>query len=343
MLYSIRNLTRDHGARRILDISELDIEPNKVYTLIGPNGAGKTTLLNILAFLDCPSSGVVNFLGNPVSFSDKKLRQLRRDVVMVDQYPILFTGPVWKNIDFGLRIRNIPKPLRVERIRKALEMVGMERFSDADAHRLSGGETKRVALARALAIEPKVLLCDEPTANVDSENQEIILRILERCNSEDKVSLVFATHYLSQAQRLSDHTIVLENGRLTGAGRDNVFQAIRIRHERGISTWEIGDRLLLHLPDEEGLLGDFQKIHIDPRKIRLLANEQAIEDAATIWCGSIRKLEKLNGSVRLDIDAGHAFQVVVSDKQYRMAPMVLNEQVRAEIPADAVTIITDQQ
>ncbi len=135
----------------------------------------------------------------------------------------MFTGSVWKNVEFGLQVRKVPSKARRRRIEKALELVGMEGFADYDARGLSGGETKRVALARALVLEPEVLLCDEPTANVDNENQEIIINIIERINKERKGSIIFSTHYLSQAQRLADHTLLLQNGTLSNIVNYNVL------------------------------------------------------------------------------------------------------------------------
>jgi len=214
MLYEAAELTRTFKGRQVLNLEHLEIEHQKIYGLIGPNGAGKTTLLNLLAFLDRPTTGRLQFLGQGVRYSKQQLLELRRRVVLVDQYPILFTGSVWKNVDFGLKVRGISKKIRALRVEQALELVGMEEFRQADAHKLSGGETKRVTLARALAIEPEVLLCDEPTANVDEENQEIILKILKRINRNQQTSIILATHYLAQSRRLADHTLMLEHGKL---------------------------------------------------------------------------------------------------------------------------------
>ncbi len=215
MLYNATELTRTFKGRRVLNLKHLEIRHRKIYGLIGPNGAGKTTLLNLLAFLDRPTTGRLRFQGRDVGYTKQQLLELRRRVVLVDQYPILFTGSVWKNVEFGLKVRRISKKKRSPRIEQALELVGMEEFRQAEAHRLSGGETKRVALARALAIQPEVLLCDEPTANVDEENQEIILKLLQRINSEQQTSIILATHYLAHSRRLADYTLRLEHGTIS--------------------------------------------------------------------------------------------------------------------------------
>ena len=154
MLYELRNLKKEFGSRTVLDIASLALEARKVYALIGPNGAGKTTLLNHLAFLEQPTSGVLRFRNEEIPVDDSHLVNLRRRVVMVDQSPILFSGTVWKNVEFGLRVRGVPKKERAVRIAAALERVGMFHFASTDAHGLSGGEVKRVALARALVLEP---------------------------------------------------------------------------------------------------------------------------------------------------------------------------------------------
>ncbi len=215
ILYSADRLTKKFKGRTVLDLEQLQLEKHKIYALIGANGAGKTTLLNLLAFLVPPSSGTLQFFGRDAIYNRQHLLELRRRVVLVDQYPILFTGSVWKNVEFGLKVRGVAKALREKRVLEVLELVGMRDFTQADAHKLSGGESKRVALARALAIEPEVLLCDEPTANVDEENQDVILSILERINTENQTSIIMATHYLAQSRRLAHHILMLAHGRLS--------------------------------------------------------------------------------------------------------------------------------
>lgn len=198
MLYVLSKITRKYGSRTVLDIPLMEIEKGKIYALLGPNGAGKTTLLNILGFLEVPTTGDILYRSKTVNFSESSLQNLRREVVMIDQHPILFTGTVYKNVEFGLKIRRISQKKRGIIIEETLDLVGMSAFVQAQAHRLSGGETQRVALARALAVSPEVLLCDEPTSNLDVENQTAIINTLKQINEQRKTTIMFTTHYMYQ-------------------------------------------------------------------------------------------------------------------------------------------------
>ncbi|RUM47114.1 MAG: hypothetical protein DSY80_01225 [Desulfocapsa sp.] len=324
MLYSLRDIRVHRGQRCILDIDKLDITKGRVYSLVGPNGAGKSTLLNVLAFLLKPDSGTIVCNDVPVQMTTARHR-LRQQVVLVDQYPILFTGPVWKNIDFGLKIRKIPKEERQKRIKEVLERVGMLEFANADAHRLSGGETKRIALARALAVKPGILLCDEPTANVDAENQERILEILEYCNKTLETSLFFATHYLSQAQRLADFSIVLQNGTVSTGGNENIFTVCY-----AADKWMLACELLL--PPEVNTRHPAQtvcRVQIDPRLITLSRSENT--GSACLWKGQIVRIERENMAIRLTVDCGVRVDILLDKAIYTKESYLVGEWVFLEI------------
>jgi tungstate transport system ATP-binding protein len=233
MVYEISHLTKVYGDRTVLDIPMLKIEKESIYALLGPNGAGKTTLLNIFGLLERPTTGKIIYQSQPVQFSEPYLQPLRKVIVMVEQHPILFTTTVYKNLEFGLKIRRIPKKERDLIIEESLDLVGMRHFIQAPAHRLSGGETQRVAIARALAVNPQVLLCDEPTSSVDAENQVAIINILRQVNDIKKITIVFTTHDRSQVNSLAHRILFLDHGKLANNNGDNIFIANR-SSERGL-------------------------------------------------------------------------------------------------------------
>ncbi len=215
MLFEIRNLTKCYKNRTVLDIEQLDFEKGHIYALLGPNGSGKTTLLEILGLLNRPDTGMVKYNGRTINYNTNHLYRLRRNIALVQQNPVLFSTSVYKNLEFGLKIRRIPKIKRRRMIEETLELVAMEDFKNTDATKLSGGETQRIAIARALVYSPKVIFFDEPTANVDVENQVAIEKIIFEINLQKKISVILTTHNFIQASNLSHKIISLNQGRLT--------------------------------------------------------------------------------------------------------------------------------
>jgi tungstate transport system ATP-binding protein len=318
-----------------LNIVALEIEPKRIYTLIGPNGAGKTSLLKILAFLDKPTSGKVYFLGREVSFDEKQLYTLRRQVVLLDQNPIMFTGSVWKNVEFGLKVRKVDARSRRQRIEEALELVGMENFFDYDARGLSGGETKRVALARAMVLQPEVLLCDEPTANVDNENQEIILNIIERINKERQGSIIFSTHYLSQGQRLADHTLLLQNGTLSDIASDNIYRVNVVDATEEGCLCQLTGQLFLRLPAHVlPARTKVAKVHIDPERI-VFSPKTTNPAEGNLFSGHLTDLAQDSGRIRVVIDIGVKLTAVLAMEQYRREKPAIGDKITIFIPHSA--------
>jgi tungstate transport system ATP-binding protein len=340
MLYEIDALTRVHGARTVLDIPALAIRSGRIYSLIGPNGAGKSTLLHLLAFLDSPTSGVIKFRSTPVKYIEKSLLPLRRQVVLVDQYPILFTGSVWENLEFGLKVRKIETKRRRPLIEEALELVGMQDFFHAEAHTLSGGETKRVALARALVVQPDVLLCDEPTANVDVENLGIILDILEKVNKEQKISIIFATHSYSQARRFSRQTLILKDGRLSDLPRDNIFTATILGQAEGRMTCRLQNDIRITIPTAGRSFSNAEiiRLFLNPEYIVIVRERETYEGRHNLLPGKVVMITAENGRVRITTDIGISVNILLSQSEYAKIQPIIGEEILLSIEDRALTV-----
>ncbi len=335
MLYKADRLTKVFAGRKVLDIVNFVVEKHKIYALTGANGAGKSTLLTLLAFLDQPDQGELRFGGSKVYYDRDSLLQVRRQVVLLDQYPILFTGPVWKNVEFGLKVRGVKRRQPEQRVSEVLALVGMEKFCDADARKLSGGESKRVALARGLAVSPDVLLCDEPTANVDEENQEIILDILKRINAETGTSIIMATHYLSQGRQLADHSLILSHGKLSGRGHENSFRCNVMQERDGLLLCELNDSCRLHLEKQQDAeLSGPCRVYIDPAKICCSQGVSPI--SANQWTGKVLRIEQAREHILLTVDCGLKVKVQLDPSAYQEQNPLVGEQIELSIPGDSV-------
>lgn len=201
-----------------LRVDQLSLHPGRLYTLQGENGAGKSSLLQLLALLQPPVSGDFYFNQQPVRWQGKSLRKLRQQVTLLEQNPLLFSGTVEQNLAFGLKLRRIQAEEQQRLIGQALETTGLQGFNQRQTDELSGGEAQRVALARALVLRPKLLLLDEPTANLDVGQVATLERFLVGLPQQG-MTLLVSTHDAQQPERLGGELIHLSNGQLEQVDR----------------------------------------------------------------------------------------------------------------------------
>jgi tungstate transport system ATP-binding protein len=211
--YQLSSVQASYGKTPGVAIDRLTIASGELCVLVGPNGSGKSTLLGILAFLDQPGQGTVSFDGVPVNWTQKESVSLRQRVTLLHQNPYLFSGSVARNVAFGLTARGTRKKETKNVIHESLEKVGLDGFESRTARRLSGGEIRRVALARALACQPEVLLLDEPMANVDRASAELFESLIASL-SAGGMTIVISSHDERLAARLGARIIYLEDGKL---------------------------------------------------------------------------------------------------------------------------------
>ena len=212
-LYRLRSVTKRYGSNVAVDIDALTIDAGRLYTLTGANGAGKSTLLGILAFLTPPTTGEIFYAGERIDWKSDIVRRRRRKVTLLHQSPYLFGGTVFRNVAYGLKARGIAGEAGRRAVDRALETVGLEGFRDRDARELSGGEAQRVAMARALALDPEVLLLDEPLANIDRETAVLLETVIASLPSRG-TTVVMTTHDPDPPARRNGGSIVLEGGKI---------------------------------------------------------------------------------------------------------------------------------
>ncbi|WP_428421348.1 sulfate/molybdate ABC transporter ATP-binding protein [Methylibium sp.] len=219
MSIEVRQLNKRFGKTVVCDNVSIDIPSGELVALLGPSGSGKTTLLRIIAGLEVPDSGSVLFHGEDATRTDVRERQ----VGFVFQHYALFAHmTIFENVAFGLRVR--PKAVRPSeaeirsKVTALLKLVQLDWIADRFPHQLSGGQRQRIALARALAVEPKVLLLDEPFGALDAKVRKELRRWLRRLHDEVHVTSVFVTHDQEEAMEVADRIVVMNQGRVEQDG-----------------------------------------------------------------------------------------------------------------------------
>ncbi|MDB9822991.1 ATP-binding cassette domain-containing protein [Deltaproteobacteria bacterium] len=324
MLYEIKRLIKSYGGRAVLDLRDLLMEKGKVIGLLGPNGAGKTTLLEILAFILNPTSGEIFYKNKKVDFNSSMLINLRQKVVLVQQQPILFTTTVFSNVELPLKIRKMEKRKRARIVEELLCIVGMESFRNINAHRLSGGETQRIAIAQAIACSPEVILLDEPTASVDVENRITIERIMREINREKDISVIFTTHDMIQASRLADEIVFLFDGKRAQSIHENIFSGHIKKDEKGQEYCVLQDGLRFNIKAEKS--GPV-RISINPGAIIITRDSNNNISKENIFKGKLIQLTDEKSRVRALVDIGIPLSVLIPKELIRELDLGLGEDV----------------
>jgi tungstate transport system ATP-binding protein len=221
-LIALRDILVHYGDKTALKISRLEINSGEALALLGPNGAGKTTLLKVMGLLQLPNTGEVCFNGAKAVASNALA--IRRRIAMVFQEPLLLNASVYQNAALGLKLRGFPSREIETRLRPWLERLGIAHLSARSSRSLSGGEAQRTSLARALALEPELLLLDEPFSALDPTSREVLRRDFQRIMKDTGITTVFVTHDRDEAFTLAARVGVMQNGHLAQLGsRESVF------------------------------------------------------------------------------------------------------------------------
>jgi len=334
VLYELKNLIKTYDQRMVLNLERLSLEKNKVLGLLGPNGAGKTTLLEIMAFLIRPSAGDIWFKKEMVNFTNGNLMDLRRKVVLIQQQPLLFTTTVFKNVEYPLKIRKTLKAKRERIVKELLDLVGMGMFRHASAHKLSGGETHRVAIAQALACFPEVILMDEPTASVDVENQINIEHIIQEINQKKSISVIFTTHDMIQASRLADETVFLFEGKVAQSIYENIFSGHIEVDPKGYKYCVLNNGLKLLVTSQKS--GSI-RISIDPKAVKL-NHKGSGPSMYNSFKGTLIQLTDEQTRVRALVDIGIPMSVLIPKEVFKSLHLNLGEKVRLYCPKESIDV-----
>jgi len=314
-IVELDNINKNYEELHVLKDINIKFKKGTSTALVGPTGSGKTVLLRLIDLLETPSSGTVYFEGVDANESNNMCLEIRRHIGMVFQKPIAFRDSVYDNIAYGLRVRGKTENMD-EKIKEMLKVIGLEGYDNRKAIKLSGGETQRLALARAMVTDPELLLLDEPTANLDPISTIKMEELITKINREFETTVIMTTHDLTQGQKLADRMIILSKGRICQTGTPK--EIFRVPKNKFVADF-IGTKNLMTgevETDDNGLVS----IKTDSIRIFTLTEKKGIVNFSIRPDEITISLEKINtsarntikGEVQEIIDTGSLIKLVVN-------------------------------
>jgi tungstate transport system ATP-binding protein len=326
--YHVTDLSFSYGRGPALEVPDMKVPAGEIVAIVGPNGSGKTTLLHLLAFIFQPQAGTVRFFGDKSSKGN--VLSFRRRVGLLLQQPYLFSTTVLENVMWGLKVRGVPTQLARERAVAALNQVNLSGFEGRRARSLSGGESQAVALARALVLEPEVLLLDEPSNHLDRARVQRTEEIFLEANRRHGKTVLFTTHDLLQGRKLADRVLSIFRGKPAPSSSENLFQG------RILADGVHFDTGALVIPLSSPATGG-SYVSIDPSKITLLRDDFDGPDQSAL-VGRVVGLHEENGKIRVEVSAGERIHVLVDGAGWVGQPFELGQRVRLGLDENAVTV-----
>jgi molybdopterin-binding protein len=353
---SLEDVRVRRGRADIVKVPHLHVLAGEVLVIVGPNGAGKSILLETLALLHRPTRGRVLFEGEPV---DGRELALRRRMAVVFQDPLLLRRSVADNVAMGLRLRGVPRPARRQKTAHWMRRFDIHHLARRSALTLSGGEAQRTNLARAFALEPEVLLLDEPFSALDPPTREGLLDDLSAALRETAVTTVFVTHDRAEALRLGDRVAVMMDGSIRQVGTAaEVFGApvdeevaafvgvetiVRGRVQSladGLATIDVGGTAVQAMVPSLDSGGEVL-VCLRPEDVVLepAGLDTRPTSARNHLRATVRRITTVGGQVRVVLDCGFTLVALITKQSLEEMSLGAGDEVVASFKATAAHVI----
>lgn len=355
----LKDLTVTRGGVSILGIPSFSLEHNDFVSLIGPNGAGKTTLLLAIMGLIAAQSGTLSYRGARID-SDAARLAFRRKIAMVLQEPLLFDSTVYDNVASGLKLRGAGRAETRERVASYLERFNLTELARRSARKLSGGEARRVSLARAFAVEPELIFFDEPFANLDAPTRQSLTEDMDRVIREKGIAAILVTHDQSEALRLSNRVVVLNAGRIVQdgspaavmnqpvnefvanfVGMETILEAVVLYNRDQHMTLRVGAHEIDAIGNQEP--GEATYCCIRPENVTVSIDAPSSTSARNVFAASIAEIAPLGPFLRLRLDCGFPLTSYVTRESFVRLALVQGGRVYASFKATSVHPITKRE
>jgi len=334
----LRAVRHRYEGRVVLDLERFTVTAGAAVAIVGPNGSGKSTLLRLLALLERPSEGDVLLDGRAVWSGAHRGRPalgLRRRVTLVEQRPILLRGTVRENLEFGLRVRGVRRTEVNRVVEDVAARLGITALVGRRRHELSDGEVQRVAVARALGLEPDLLLLDEPVSSADRAAAQTLYRALEEERRRRPLAICLASHQLEDAYRWADDVRALAEGRLSPVTPENLFRVeLPLEGANGLKQVRVGAILIATVTDRTGPA----ILAVPPTDI-FVSREPLPSSARNVFTGRVTRLARPRpGAVHVTADVGVELVAVVTEQATRDLALAPGNLVAFAFKASAVRV-----
>ncbi|MBL1320201.1 MAG: ATP-binding cassette domain-containing protein [Methylophaga sp.] len=324
--YQLRNIKVSYKQQCVLDIADLSLPQNKCIALLGDNGAGKSTLLNLLAFTATADEGNILLFGQQAS-SSLSTKQ-RQSIAYVSQHPLLLNGSVNDNIMLSLKLQGIEARQHKDLAQTALKQVNLAHLAQQSTTTLSGGELKRVAIARAIAYQPDILLLDEPFSHLDQHHYQQLEAIIRQFSQRENKTVIFSTHNRLQGMALADSTINLVDGKVTSSPLLNLFHGKLNDH-----VFNTG-KLQIHTISN---IDNAHNIAIDPNEI--IISKHALESSMrNCFKGRLTLIAEEIDAIRLTVDCGETFHVLISQESLTQLGLSIGNSIYLSFKSTATKV-----
>jgi len=322
-----------YADRLVLDLDRFALPPGAAVAIVGPNGSGKSTLLRLLALLERPSEGEVRLDGAAV-IGGRARTALRRRVTLVEQRPVLFRGTVRENLEFGLGLRRIRRTDVNRRVESVAARLAITALLGRRRHELSDGEVQRAAVARALVLEPDVLLLDEPTSSADRAAAQALYRTLAEERARRPLAVCLASHQLEDAYRWTDDVRALAEGRLAPVTPENLFRVELPAGGEDLKRVCVGSVEVAVTSDKTG-----PAILAVPATDIFVSREPLASSARNVFSGRVIRLSHQRpGVVHITADVGVELVAVVTEAAVRDLGLTPGGPVVFSFKASAVRV-----
>lgn len=351
-IIEVKNLNLTRGRKKILDIEHFYLKEGEAVALIGPNGAGKSTFLQVMMLLQQPTSGHLFFKGERVNWKDAIV--YRRRMAMVFQEPLLLDTTVYHNVASGMKLRGFKANTIPDKVHEWLQRLGIEHLADRQVSYLSGGESQRVSLARALVLEPEVLFLDEPFSALDAPTRAALTAEMAHILRDTHITSVFVTHDFSEVPLLAETVTVLEQGRIIQkatprevmtrpasrtvaalVGVENIISGKVVAEQDGMVLVKAGP----HHFKAAGILpaGSDVQVLLRPEDIKIFKGASRHGDNNI--SGTIRELLPHNYMYKAVVDCGFQLIALVNPEQVLGGEVLTGNEVTIRFSPDKVHLL----